>query len=136
MVAEKRRIIPAVIFSDPEIAMIGLSEMEAQKNGIEVKVSKFPFSALGRAFTMDSTVGFVKIVADAKTNKILGFHIVGPEASNLIGESAIALKLKAELEDISGTVHPHPTLSEALGEAADLMLGKCVHFVEKKNQLR
>jgi dihydrolipoamide dehydrogenase len=71
-------------------------------------------------------------VADAHTKKILGFHIVGPEASNLIGESALALNLRAELEDISRTVHPHPTLSEALGEAADLMLGKCVHFIDKK----
>jgi len=124
--------IPAVIFSDPEIAMIGLSETDAAKQGIQVKVAKFPFSALGRAFTMNSTAGFVKIVTDAKTNKILGFHIVGPEASNLIGEAAIALKLKAELEDIAGTIHPHPTLSEAMGEAADLMLGKCVHFMEKK----
>jgi dihydrolipoamide dehydrogenase len=125
-------IIPAVIFSDPEIAMVGLSENDAQKQGISVTVSRFPFSALGRAFTMNSTQGFVKVVADAHTKKILGFHIVGPEASNLIGESALALNLRAELEDISRTVHPHPTLSEALGEAADLMLGKCVHFIDKK----
>ncbi|KHO45394.1 MAG: dihydrolipoamide dehydrogenase [archaeon GW2011_AR3] len=124
--------IPAVIFSDPEIAMVGLSETDAKTQGIEVKVSKFPFSALGRAFTMNDTAGFVKIVADAKTSKILGFHIVGPEASNLIGESSLALRLGAGLEEISSTVHPHPTLSEALGQAADLMLGKCVDFVEKK----
>ena len=124
--------IPAAIFTDPEIAMAGLTEAQAKEKGIEVKVGKFPFAALGRAMAVNETEGFFKVVADKKTNELLGVHIVGPEASDLISEGALALEMHAFLEDIGMTIHPHPTLGEGMMEAAMNGLGHAIHILNRE----
>ena len=124
--------VPAVIFTDPEIAYVGLTEREAKEQGYEVITGKFPFTALGRALTMGETDGFVKVVADAQTHVVLGVQIVGPEASTLIGEATLAVEMGARLEDLALTVHAHPTLPEALMEAAEVALGQPIHVLLPK----
>jgi dihydrolipoamide dehydrogenase len=123
--------IPAAIFTDPEIAVAGLTEEQAKAKGVEVKVGKFPFSALGRAMAVNETDGFFKIVSDAKTHEVLGVHIVGAEASDLISEGALALEMHAFLEDIGLTIHPHPTLGEGFMEAAMNGLGHAIHRLNR-----
>jgi dihydrolipoamide dehydrogenase len=122
-------VIPAVIFSDPEIATVGMSQADAEKAGHAVRIGKYPFGGLGRAMTQLETEGFVKIVADEKTGQLLGVHIVGPGASDLISEGALALEMGAYLPDLALTVHPHPTLGEAVMEAAKAALGESPHLV-------
>jgi dihydrolipoamide dehydrogenase len=122
-------IIPAVIFSDPEVATVGMSQAEAEKAGHKVRVGKYSFGGLGRAMTQAETDGFVKVVADAETEQVLGVHIVGPGASDLISEGALALEMGAYLPDLALTVHPHPTLGEAVMEAAKAALGESAHVV-------
>ncbi len=122
------RAIPAVVFTDPEIAWSGLTEREAEDQGIKVNVGKFPLSALGRARTLGRTDGLVKVIADPDTDLILGVGIVGPMASELIAEGTLAIEMGATLEDIMVTIHPHPTLSEALMEAAEVAAGEAVHI--------
>ncbi len=124
--------MPAVIFTDPEIATVGLTEAEAKAQGIHVQVGQFPFAANGRALSVAESEGFVKIVGDAQSGRLLGIHIVGPEASNLISEAALALEMGAHVEDLALTVHPHPTLPEALMEAAEVTLGHAIHIFQKK----
>ena len=121
--------IPAVIFVDPEIATVGLQEHEAQKAGRKIKVGKYNFGAHGRSLAMAETDGFVKVIADAETDEVLGFGIVGYEASDLISECALALEMGAFLPDLALTVHPHPTLGEAIMEAAKAALGESPHVV-------
>ena len=123
--------IPAAIFTDPEIATAGLTVAQAKEKGIEVRVGKFPFSALGRAMAVNETEGFFKVVADKKTNELLGVHIVGPEASDLISEGSLALEMHAFLEDIGLTIHPHPTLGEGMMEAAMNGLGHSIHVLNR-----
>ncbi len=123
--------IPAAIFTDPEIAVAGLSEAQAKEKGIDVKVGKFPFAALGRAMAVVETDGFFKVVSDKKTHELLGVHIVGAEASDLISEGALALEMHAFLEDIGLTIHPHPTLGEGMMEAAMNGLGHAIHIMNK-----
>jgi dihydrolipoamide dehydrogenase len=123
--------IAGVIFTDPEIASVGLTAEEAQKRGIEVRVGKFPFAALGKAMAMGDTEGFVKVVADKATQQVLGVHIVGQEASSLISEAALSLEMAAFLEDLSFTIHPHPTLGEAIMEAAAHAMGAAIHIVNR-----
>ncbi|MGO9838759.1 MAG: dihydrolipoyl dehydrogenase [Polyangiaceae bacterium] len=123
--------IPAAIFTDPEIATAGLSEQQAKEKGIDVRIGKFPFSALGRAMAVNETDGFIKVVADKTTHELLGVHIVGPEATDLISEGALALEMHAFLEDIALTVHPHPTLGEGLMEASLHGLGQAVHILNR-----
>jgi dihydrolipoamide dehydrogenase len=123
--------IPGAIFTDPEIATAGLTEAEAKAKGFEISVGKFPFSVLGKAMAMNETEGFVKIVADKKTKQVLGFHIVGPEASTMISEGALALEMAAFLDDLSLTIHPHPTLGESLMEAAAHAMGHAVHIMNR-----
>jgi dihydrolipoamide dehydrogenase len=126
------RTMPAVVFTDPEIAATGLTEEQARAAGHkELKVGKFPFAALGRALSVNDTEGFAKVIADARTGDILGVHIVGNGASDLISESALAIEMGAVLHDVSLTVHPHPTLSEAVMEAAAAALGEAVHIVNR-----
>ena len=125
-------VIPAAIFTDPEIATVGLTEAEAREKGIEVKVGKFPFGANGRALTMGYLEGFTKIVAEAETGRIIGVHIVGPDASNLIGEASVAVTKGLTVEDIGGTIHPHPTLSETLMEAAEAAEAKAIHILNRR----
>ena len=122
--------IPGVIFSDPEIATAGLSEEEAKMKGYEVLIGKFPFAALGKALATGASEGFVKVVADRKTDLVLGVHIVGEGAADLISEAALALEMGATLEDLALTVHPHPTLPEALMEAAEAAKGKAIHIAK------
>ena len=123
--------IPAAIFTDPEIATVGLSEQQAKDKGVDVQVGKFPFAALGRAMAVNETDGFIKVVADKTTHEILGVHIVGPEATDLISEGALALEMHAFLEDIGLTIHPHPTLGEGMMEAALAALGQAVHVMNR-----
>jgi dihydrolipoamide dehydrogenase len=125
------RTIPAVVFTDPEIASTGLTEDEAKAKGHTLRVGKFPFAALGRALSVNDTDGFVKVVIDAKTESILGVHIVGNGASDLISEASLAIEMGAVAHDLSLTIHPHPTLSEAVMEATAAALGEAVHLVNR-----
>jgi len=122
------QVVPAVIFTDPEIAMVGMTETEATTNGYKVKTGQFPFKASGRALTMNQPLGFVKVIADEDSHLILGVHIIGPNASDLISEAALAIEMGARIEDIEFTIHPHPSLSEALSEAVQSILGHSVHI--------
>lgn len=126
------KTVPAVVFTDPEIASAGMTEDEAKAKGYkELKVAKFPFAANGRAVSMMETEGFVKMIADEKTHILLGVHIVGPEASNLISEAVLAIEMGARLEDIALSIHPHPTLGETMMEAAEATLGHAIHIIQK-----
>ena len=126
------RTVPAVVFTDPEIAWAGLTELEAKSQGLKVTVGKFPLAALGRAKTMGRTEGFAKVLADPDTQLVLGVGIVGPRASDLIAEATLAIEMGATLEDLMSTIHPHPTLSEAVMEAAEVAAGAAVHIYIKK----
>jgi dihydrolipoamide dehydrogenase len=121
----------AAIFTDPEIATVGLGEQQAKEQGREIRVGKFPFAALGRAMAVNETDGFIKVVADKATHEILGVHIVGPSATDLISEGALALEMHAFLEDVALTVHPHPTLGEGLMEASQNALGHAIHVINR-----
>lgn len=123
--------IPNVIFTDPEIATAGLSEEEAKQAGHDVGVGKFPFSANGRAMTALETEGFAKVVFDRKTRLLLGLHIIGPEATDLISEAALALEMGATVEDVAFTIHPHPTLGEVVMEAAEDAEGLPIHVLRR-----
>jgi dihydrolipoamide dehydrogenase len=130
------RAMPAATFTHPEIANVGLSEKEARDKGLDITVGKFPFAASGRAMAVSETDGFVKVIAervgkDKKDHKIIGVHIVGPEASDLISEAALALEMDAYVEDVGLTIHPHPTLGEAVMEAAKHAIGEAVHIMNK-----
>jgi dihydrolipoamide dehydrogenase len=126
------KAMPAVIFTDPEIASVGLTETEAKAKGLQVNVGAFPFAANGRALSVQETDGMVKLISDAKKGTLLGCHIVGVEASNLIAEAALAIEMGAHVEDLALTVHPHPTLSETLMEAAEVALGHPIHIFKPK----
>lgn len=123
------RTVPAVVFSDPEIAYCGMSEDEAKKAGHEVRIGRFRFAALGRAMTLGETDGLVLIVADAKTEAVLGVRMVGPHVSELIGEATLAVETGMLLEDLIATIHVHPSLSEAVMEAAEAARGEALHSV-------
>lgn len=126
------KTVPAVVFTDPEIAAAGMTETECRAKGFnDLLISKFPFAANGRAVSMSETEGFVKMIADKKTHVILGVHIVGPEASNLISEAVLAIEMGARLEDIALSIHPHPTLGETMMEAAEATLGHAIHIIQK-----
>lgn len=121
-------VIPNVVYTYPEVASVGRTEEELKTDGVEYKAGKFPFTANGRAKANGTTDGFVKILADAKTDKVLGVHIVGPDAGTLIGEVAVAMEFSASSEDIARTCHAHPTLSEAVKEAALAVEGRAIHM--------
>ena len=125
------KTVPAVVFTDPEIASAGMLESEARSKGFDIMVSKFPFAANGRAVSLMETDGFVKMIAEKKSHVLLGVHIVGPEASNLISEAALAIEMGARLEDLALTIHPHPTLGETMMEAAEATLGHAIHVIQK-----
>ncbi|MBL7545158.1 MAG: dihydrolipoyl dehydrogenase [Bdellovibrionaceae bacterium] len=125
------KTIPAVVFTDPEIASAGMLESEALAKGYKnLKVAKFPFAANGRAVSMMETDGFVKMIA-AENDVLLGVHIVGPEASNLISEAVLAIEMGARLQDLALSIHPHPTLGETMMEAAEATLGHAIHIIQK-----
>ena len=111
-------VVPAVIYTAPEIAWVGQSEAQARAAGVNVKVGQFPFMASGRARAMEATGGFARIIADADTDQVLGVHIIGPMAGEMIAEGCLALEFHASCEDLQRTMHAHPTLSEAVHEAA------------------
>ena len=122
------RAIPAVVFTDPEIAWAGLTEREADEQGVAVNVGRFPLSALGRARTLGRTDGLVKILSDPDTNLVRGVGMVGVGVSELIAEATLAIEMGATLEDLMVTIHPHPTISEAIMEAAEAAAGQSVHL--------
>jgi dihydrolipoamide dehydrogenase len=124
----ERTNIPNCTYCSPQVASIGLTELRARETGREVKVGKFPFRASGRALAMAETEGLVKFVVDAKFGEILGVHIVGPEATEMIAEVAALKTLEATLDELFLTVHAHPTLAEALLEAALAADGRAVHL--------
>lgn len=126
------RVIPSVIFTDPEIASVGLTQQQCEKEGPSYKISQFPFSANGKAVCLEESDGFVKVIWESRTRMILGVHIVGPDASNLISEAALAIEMGATLEDVASTIHPHPTLSEPFMEACEAGLGHPIHILSKK----
>jgi dihydrolipoamide dehydrogenase len=126
------KTIPAVVFTDPEIASAGMTEAEAKAAGhAKLKIGKYPFSVLGRALSVNDPDGFAKVIADAQTEEVLGIHVVGGGAAELISEGALAIEMGAVLHDIGLTVHPHPTLPEAIMEAAKHALGEAIHLVNK-----
>jgi pyruvate dehydrogenase E1 component alpha subunit len=119
---------PNCVYTDPEIAHVGLGEKEAQDRGIEVKVGRFPFAAAGRALTLGQTEGFVKVVADGASGRLLGVHIIGPRATDLIAEATLAVQNGLTLEQLDLTMHAHPTLPEAIMEAALAAQGRAIHI--------
>lgn len=121
------RSIPSVVYTWPEVAVVGLAEHEVKASGRPYKVGKYPYSANPRARTMGDTAGFVKLIADAKTDELIGAHLVGPNASELIAEVVLGFEYRASADDVGPTVHAHPTLSEATKEAALAVLGRAVH---------
>ena len=125
-------VIPAVVFTDPELAWCGLTEIEAKEKGIAYQVAKFPWTASGRALTFDRTDGVTKIIVDPETDRILGVGICGAGAGELISEAVLAMEMGATVEDIALTIHPHPTLSETLMEGADAYYGHATHIFTKK----
>ncbi len=121
-------VIPAVVYTQPEVATVGKTEEELKAAGIDYKVGKFPFAANSRAKANRDTEGFVKVLADAKTDRVLGVHIIGSMAGTMIAEAAIAMEFGASSEDIAMTCHAHPTHPEALKEAAMAVTGKPIHM--------
>ncbi|MDX2090931.1 MAG: dihydrolipoyl dehydrogenase [Kofleriaceae bacterium] len=126
------RAIPAVVFTDPEIASTGLTEDEAKAKGhTKLKVGKFPFAALGRALSVNDSEGFVKVIADGNTGELLGVHIVGNGASDMIAEPTLAIEMGAVADDLRLTIHAHPTMPEAMMEAAAAALGEAIHIINR-----
>ena len=119
---------PGCTYCQPQVASIGLTEKAAREKGLQVKVGKFPFTASGKAVASAETEGFVKVVTDAKTGEIYGAHIIGSEATELIAEYGLAMELEASAEEIHQTIHAHPTLSEAVMEAAAATMGEAIHI--------
>ena len=125
------RCVPAVIFTAPEVASVGLTEKQCKDQGRKYKTGKFPFAASGRAMSLLETEGFVKVIADAETDELLGVHMVGPEVTELIAEATLAIEMGATSEDIARTIHAHPTLPEGVMEAAEAVHGMAVHIFQK-----
>jgi dihydrolipoamide dehydrogenase len=120
--------VPGCTYCDPEIGSIGLTEQEAVARGYDVRVGTFPFGVLGRAKIANETEGFVKIVAEKKYDEVLGVHMIGPRATELVAEAGVALRLEATVEELIRTIHAHPTMSEAVGEAAHAVHGAAIHL--------
>ena len=133
-VAFEPRAIPAVVFTDPEIAWCGLTETEAKKQGRTVEVARFPWAALGRAITLDRPEGFTKLLIDPATERVLGVGIVGVGAGELIAEGVLAVEMAALATDVKLSIHPHPTLSETLMEAAEVFFGQSTHVYRPKRR--
>jgi len=131
-VAFEPKAIPAVVFTDPEIAWAGMTENQAKQKGIKYEVAKFPWAASGRATTLDRSDGVTKLIVEPYTERILGFGICGPGAGELIAEGTLAIEMGANLTDLKLTIHPHPTLSETLMEAAEVFFGHCTHLYRPK----
>jgi dihydrolipoamide dehydrogenase len=128
------RVVPRCVYTLPEVASVGLAEKEAAEAGYKIKVGRFPFAASGKATAIGQREGFVKIVADSKYDEILGVHIVGPHATDLIGEAVVAMQLEATAEEVARSIHPHPTLTEALMESALDVNGMAVHVPPREKK--
>jgi len=131
-VAFEPSAIPAVVFTDPEVAWCGLTETQAQKENREVKVAKFPWAASGRAITLDQPEGMTKLIFDPQSERVLGAGIVGPGAGELIAECVLAVEMAALASDVAMTIHPHPTLSETIMESAEVLFGTSTDLYRPK----
>lgn len=133
-VAFAPQVIPSVVYTDPEIAWCGLTEIEAKEQGVEHQVVKFPWAASGRAMTLNRTEGLTKIIVNPKNDRILGVAIAGPGAGDLISEAVVAIEMSATVKDLALCIHPHPTVSETIMEAAELYYGHCTHMYRPKRK--
>jgi dihydrolipoamide dehydrogenase len=124
-------VVPAAIFTSPEIGSVGLREHQAAEKGIRTRIGRFPFRGLGKAHAMGEIAGMTKIIADAETDRLLGMHIIGPHASDLVHEGALALRSGLTVRDLGEMIHAHPTLSECLMEAAEDAHGEAIHALRK-----
>jgi dihydrolipoamide dehydrogenase len=120
--------VPAVVFTDPQVAWCGLTEQEASAENQAIDIRRYPWQASGRAVSMGATNGLTKIIASRKTGRVLGIGIVGPQAESLIAEGVLAIEMGTHVEDMAASIHPHPTLSETLGEGAELFFGPATHY--------
>ena len=125
------RVVPAAIFTSPEIASVGLREQQAKAKGITVTIGRFPFRVLGKAQAIGEIEGVIKILSDSVSDTVLGVHIIGPHASDLIHEAALAMRNNLTSRDIAETIHAHPTLSEGLKEAAEDVYGEAIHTLRR-----
>ena len=125
-------IVPSVIYTTPELASVGMTEAEAKEAGYELRVGRFPMSASGRATAMGTDEGLIKIIGDAETDVVLGFHMVGPAAGDLVAEATLAIEMGATLEDVALTQHPHPTIAEGIMEAAEHAHGRAIHIANRR----
>ncbi len=135
-VAYEPRAVPAVVFTDPEIAWCGLTESDARKQEREVKITRYPWLASGRATTLGRTEGMTKIIVDPASDIVLGVGIVGVGAGELVGEAVLAVEMAASARDVALTMHPHPTLTETVLEAAELVHGGATHYVAPRARER
>lgn len=126
------RVVPRCTFTSPEVASVGMTEADALETGVDVQVGRFPFAASGRAATMGETEGIVKVVGDKATDELLGVHIMGAEAGELIAEAALAMKMEATVQELAHTIHTHPTMAESVMEAAEDYYGLGIHIPPKK----
>ena len=126
------RVVPNCIFTIPEIGSVGMTEAEAKESAGEIKVGKFYYAGLGKALAAGEPEGFYKIISDAKTDEILGAHVYGAHATDIIAEAAVAMKLESTIEELGKTIHAHPTLAEGVMEAAHALHGECMHMPAKK----
>jgi dihydrolipoamide dehydrogenase len=127
-------VVPSVIYTTPELASVGMTEAEATEAGFELRIGKFPLMASGRASTLGVDSGMIKLIGDAKTDLVLGFHMVGPNAGDIVSEAALAIEMGATLEDIALTQHPHPTISEGVMEAAEHAHGRAIHIANRRRR--
>jgi dihydrolipoamide dehydrogenase len=126
--------IPAVVFTDPEVAWCGLTETQAKEQDIDITVSRFPWAASGRAMTIDRMDGMTKLLIDPETERVLGMGIVGAGAGELIAEGTLAVEMAAVARDLSDTIHAHPTLSETVMESAEAFFGHATHLYRPKKK--
>jgi dihydrolipoamide dehydrogenase len=124
-------VVPSGIFTMPEIGSVGLREKQAKEKGIKYRVGRFPFRGLGKAHAMGEIVGMVKIIADEATDRVLGMHICGAHATDLVHEGALAIRMGATTKQLGGMIHTHPTLAEAIMEAAEDVNGMAIHLPKK-----
>jgi dihydrolipoamide dehydrogenase len=129
------RVVPRCIYTMPEVAAVGLTTQQAREQKIDFITGRFPFTASGRALTLGETEGVIKVLAEKSSKKIIGVHIIGPRASEIITEAALAIKMGATIFDLAKTMHPHPTLSEALKEAALDAIGEAIHLGKKVRRM-
>jgi dihydrolipoamide dehydrogenase len=125
------RAMPSCVYTDPEVAVVGMTEQEAERRRRKVKVSRVPLSAVGRSLTLGRSEGFCKMVVDEKTDRVLGVGLLAPQADALIAEAAVAVELGLTAEKLGRVVHPHPTMSELLFEAAESIHGRAIHVANR-----